>query len=207
MLSVSNSVSLLYDQDGEPQRIYASPGYFSQWLEAPDNRALTFYKELPSQDGQGAPIKKTLAQAKLPAGEGPFLILMQQKEGKDELFTTVLDHSLGVFPSSQYRILNLSKRRMAVQLADQNMLLKPGQTERVAYPSTRKTWLKVAVNDKESGWIKVVSKPRPVHDTTRTSIIIMDIPPSEKDPDPMGVIVREAREQIQENQEGDQSVL
>lgn len=202
LLSISNSISVLYDEDGETRRIYTSPGYFSDWLIAPPSREVTLYQEAPAPDGQGAKLKKILDQTKLPSGPGPFLIMVHQQPGTGKLLTSTLNHSLDTFPKGQYRLVNLSKRRMAVNLADKNMLLEPGTTEMASYPNGRKTWLKVAVNDKDSGWMKVVSKPRPVQDTTRTSIVIMDIPPSDADPDPIGIIVREAREQIYETPEG-----
>ncbi|WP_309381352.1 hypothetical protein [Cerasicoccus frondis] len=204
---MSNSISLLYDGDEEEQRVYATPSSFSPWLTAPPNRNVAFYRKTPNPQADGAPIKQVLAQTKLPAGPGPFLILVNENPNDDTLRTVVLEHSLDAHPLAEYRVINLSKRRLAIRLADHNMLLDSGKTEKTAYPEGRKTWLKVAVNDEENGWIKVVSKPRPVDNTTRATLVIMDIPPTRQDPNPIGLIVREARESVVADEAGVPQVL
>ncbi|GHC05406.1 hypothetical protein [Cerasicoccus arenae] len=202
LLSISNAVSFLYDQGGTTERVYTSSTAFTGWYVAPPSGKLVFYQEEAMPDAPKTKLKKILANVQLPSGPGPFLIIVKQKPNSQELSTVVLDHSIAMHPEMNYRAFNLSKRRMAVRLADQDMLLESGKSALAPYPNNRKTWLKIAVDDKDSGWMKVVSKPRPVDNNSRTTIIILDIPPSDRDPEPIGVIVREVREQIVESESG-----
>ncbi|WOO40086.1 hypothetical protein [Rubellicoccus peritrichatus] len=202
LLSLFGSLSFLYETEDGPKRMYTSSSSFSSWYEAPDNRRLNFYREVPAPEPELPPVKHTLADLTLPSGPGPFLVVLMKKSDGEGLNSIILDHSLEAHPPSRYRAFNFSKRRMAVRLAEQDILLEPSGSALVNYPEGRKTWLKIAVDQPDTGWIKVVSKPRPVDNQTRSTIVILDIPPSVRDLDPIGVIVREVREQIVEGEQG-----
>lgn len=205
MASISN---FFYENDGEKERIYATPSNFSPLYTAPEDRQLIFYNEVPSPKANEPKIKVIVAKIKLPAGEGPFLIILKPDESSPgSLFDSyVIDHSLSAHPGNVFRTFNFSKRRMAVQLADQNILLNKGSSETVPYPDNGKAWLKVAADSEGEGWLKVKSMPYSVGSNSRTTIFIMDIPPSERDPNPKGVSVRKVRERIYEDEFGVQRI-
>ncbi len=203
MFSLFDTISVLYDTDTGTERIFATPNIVSPWFDAPRNGKLNLYRELPSETPGMPKRKETLVDVTLPDGPGPFLIILRKKsDGDGGVAALVLEHSLEAHQPMTYRVFNFSKRRMAVRLADQDMLLEPGKLSVANYPEGRKAWLKIAVDQQDSGWIKVVSRPRPVRDTTRSTLVIMDIPPTEADPDPIGVIVQEVRETIVEGENG-----
>ncbi len=91
---------------------------------------------------------------------------------------------------------------MAVQLAGQEMLLSRTQSQIVPYSEDHEAWLKVAAENDKEGWLVVTSSSHAVGADSRTTIFLIDIPPSERDPDPLGIVVRKMREQIVEDEFG-----
>ncbi|WP_309386191.1 hypothetical protein [Cerasicoccus frondis] len=192
-----------YDYEGETKKLFVSAGSFSQLYEAPLDGRIQFYVEEISDDGL-PPVKKPVAQMNLPSGEGPFLVVLRTefRDGKPYYRSAVIDASIEQHPVGAFRVFNFSARDMAIQLSGQSLLLKALDSTVVDYPEERKAWLKVAVADDDEGWIKVVSSPRSVSSRTRTTFFLTDIPPSEGDPNPKGVSVREFRERVLETENG-----
>src|SRR5690606_12902030 len=118
------------------------------------------------------------------------------------LATLVINNSLTDYPANTYRVFNFSKRRLAVNLAETNLLLAPLQSEQVPYPSTRKAWLKVAAAENDGTWLLVNSSPHAVGSDSRTTIFLVDIPPSDRDASPKGIIARRMRERIVTDEKG-----
>jgi hypothetical protein len=202
---MSDVEKVLFDVDDEQEVLFASVGSFSRLYPAPQNGNVVFYKETPNPEEGRPPIKTPLAKANLPTDNaGPYLILLIRNPPNAELeFTTVvLDHSLENFPANTYRVYNYSKRQLAVRLAEVELLLNTRDSANVPYPNTRKTWLKVAANDQEEGWLVVRSAPQPVGANTRTTIFLVDIAPTTRDPDPLGIIDRRIKERIHTDEMG-----
>ncbi len=209
IISMSDVEKVLFDVDDEQQVLFASVGSFSRLYPAPKDGNVVFYKETPNPEPGGLPIKTPLAKSKLPTSNaGPYLILLIRNPASAELeFTTVvLDHSLENFPANTYQVYNYSKRQLAVRLADAELLLNTRDSANVPYPDSRKTWLKVAANDQDEGWLVVRSAPQPVGANTRTTVFLVDIAPSERDPNPLGIIDRRIKERIQTDELGVQYV-
>ncbi|GHB96690.1 hypothetical protein GCM10007047_10750 [Cerasicoccus arenae] len=204
---MSDLATLFYDVDGKKEVIHAGLGAFSRLYPSPSNRRVVFYREDPNPDPRKPPIKATVADATLPSGEGPYLVLLISNPSPEgfPFSTLVIDHSLKVHPANNYRVFNFSKRRMAVRLAEKDMLLNRGESETVPYPDARKAWLKVAA-DEEGSWLVVTSSSHSVGSDSRTTVFIVDIPPSERDPDPKGVVARRMRERIVTDEFGEQHV-
>ncbi|WPJ95206.1 hypothetical protein SH580_17425 [Coraliomargarita algicola] len=208
VLSMSAFETVLFDIDKEPIVLRSSLGSFSRLYPSPKDGNVVFYKETPNpQDPNLPPIKTTLAQAKLSEG-GPYIILLIRNPAGSSLEykTVVLDHSLEKFPANTYRVYNYSKRQLAVQLSETNLLLNTGESGSVPYPASSKTWLKVAANDQDEGWLVVRSAPQTTGTNNRTTLFLVDIPPSERDPNPLGIIDREMRERIRTDEQGRQYV-
>lgn len=208
VIALSDFATLFYDIDGEKEVIDVGLGTFSPLYPAPTNRQLMFYREEPNPDPTKPPIKAPIARASLPGGQGPFLVLLLDGPSPEGLQyrTFVIDHSLNAHPANSYRAFNFSRRRMAVKLADKDMLLDRGQSDTVKYPSTRKAWLKVAADDEDEGWLVVTSSSHNVGSDSRTTVFIVDLPSTERDPDPKGVVVRRMRERIATDEFGEQYV-
>jgi len=209
IVSMSDVETFLFDINKKKETVYASVGAFSPLYPAPPSRDLLLYKEEPNPDPKLPPTKVPLAKAKLPGdGPGPFLILVHRTAAGAALpyETTVINHSLLDHPANTFRVFNFSKRRLAVNLADQNLILEKGQSDRVPYPNTRKTWLKVAANEDDGNWLLVSSSPHSVGTDSRTTIFLVDIAPSALDQNPKGLIARRIRETIYTDDAGVQHV-
>lgn len=199
VVAMTDLATLFYDADKTKEIVNAGVGSFSRIYTAPKNRLVVLYTEVPNADPALPPKKVILAKAQLPAQKpGPFLIMLNKNPAGAEMefSTMVLDHSLEAHPAQTYLVFNFSKRRLAVNLADTNLVLSTGQSEKVAYPDTRKAWLKIAADEQTDGWLLVSSSPHAVGANTRTTVFIVDIPPSERDPNPKGIVARRIRETI-----------
>ncbi|MBT62294.1 MAG: hypothetical protein CML13_03690 [Puniceicoccaceae bacterium] len=200
VVSMSDVETVLFDLDKEQEVLIASVGTFSRLYPAPKDGNVVFYKETPNPESGLPPIKTPLAKSQLPSQSvGPYLILLipnNSPNTKLKFKTVVLDHSLENFPANTYRVYNYSKRQLAVRLAEANLLLSTAESGSVPYPDGRKAWLKVAANDQDEGWLVVRSAPQPVGSNTRTTVFLVDIEPSELDPNPLGIMDRRIRERI-----------
>lgn len=204
VLSMADVAKLLYDIDGKEETVYATTKSFSQLYPIPPDRRLRFYREEPNPEPGKPPLRITIAEGQLPKGMGPFLVLLSKNptDSQPEYEMYVIDQSLDTFPENHYRIFNFSDRRMAVQLAGQEMLLSRTQSQIVPYSEDHEAWLKVAAENDKEGWLVVTSSSHAVGADSRTTIFLIDIPPSERDPDPLGIVVRKMREQIVEDEFG-----
>lgn len=205
VVAMANAETFFFDVDKKKEQLNACVGSFSRLYPAPKNREVVFYAEVPNAAPGLPPSKVPLSKTVLPArNPGPFLIVLSQNPtGADLKFTTlVIDNSLEAYPANTYRVFNFSKRRLAVRLADKNLVLVPGQSEQVPYPDTRKAWLQVAANEDDGNWLLVSSSPQPVGANSRTTVFLLDIAPSELDPAPKGIISRRMKETITTDDKG-----
>ena len=209
VVAMSDVATVFYDFNKQKEIVNAGVGSFSRTYTAPPNREIVLYTEVPDANPK-LPLKKViLAKAELPAQKpGPFLIMLNKNPAGSELAfsSLVIDHSLEVHPVKTYLVFNFSKRRLAISLAGTNLVLATGQSEKVAYPNTRKAWLKIAADETPDGWLLVSSSPHAVGADTRTTVFIVDIPPSERDPNPKGIVARRIRETIYTDDAGVQHV-
>lgn len=205
VVAMSDVENFFFDVEKKQQVLYAGVGAFSPLYPTPASREVLFYKEQPNPDPKLPPIKVPVARAQLPAGNpGPFLILLNRNPAGEalEFNAVVFDHSLAEHPANTYRVFNFSKRRLAVELAGKSMVLARGLSEKTPYPHTRKAWLKVAADEGAGGWLLVSSSPHSVGTDSRTTIFLVDIPPSPLDPEPKGIVARRFREAIYTDDQG-----
>ena len=209
VVSFSGVLTFLFDVDKKQEVLTPGAGSFSPLYPAPQSREIVFYKEVPNADPKLPPRKVPVTKAQLPAQKpGPFLILLTPNPaGADfEFNAVVIDHSLAAHPANTYRAFNFSKRRLAVNLADVKMILSTGQSGVAPYPNASKAWIQVAADEKDAGWLLVSSSAHPVGTHSRTTVFLVDIPPSERDPDPKGIVARRIREMIVTDDKGVQHV-
>ena len=209
MVSMAQVETFFFDVEKKKEQLNACVGSLSRLYPAPKNREIVFYAEVPNADPKLPPAKVPLSKAVLPPhNPGPFLILLRKNPGGSELkFTTlVIDNSLESYPANTYRVFNFSKRRLAVRLAEKNLVLASGQSQTVPYPDTRKAWLQVAADENGAGWLLVSSSAQPVGTNSRTTVFLVDLAASEFDPNPKGIIARRMRETIITDDKGVQHV-
>ena len=209
VVTMSQVETLFFDAGKTRETINAGIGSFSRLYPAPKSLTVTFYKEVPNPDPKLGSLRVTLAKAQLPAGKpGPFVIILNRNPAGSELdfASLVLDASLDAFPAKTYRVFNYSKRRLAVRLADVNLVLSTAQSDFVPYPATRKAWLQVAADEKNDGWLLVSSSAQAVGANSRTTIFLVDIAASDRDPNPKGIVARRIRETIVTDDKGVQHI-
>jgi hypothetical protein len=209
VVAMTDVASLFFDVDKTKEFVNAGVGTFSRIYPVPKNHEVILYTEVPNADPTLPPQKVILAKAVLPAQKpGPFLIMLNKNPAGAEIAysTRVLDHSLEAHPAQTYLVFNFSKRRLAINLADKNLVLATGESDRVPYPDTRKAWLKVAADEQPDGWLLVSSSPHAVGANTRTTVFLVDIPPSPLDPNPKGIVARRIRETVYTDDAGVQHI-
>lgn len=209
VVSLSGVVTFLFDVEKKQEVLNPGAGSFSRLYPSPKDREIVFYREVPNADPKLPPTKAPVAKAKLPPQKpGPFLIMLVNNPAGSELEfnALVIDHSLEAHSANSYRVFNFSKRRLAVNIADTKLLLDGGRNETAPYPASRKAWLQVAADEKADGWLLVSSSPHPVGSNSRTSVFLVDIAPSERDPNPKGIVARRIRETITTDEKGIQHV-
>jgi hypothetical protein len=209
VVAMTDVASVLYDVEKKQEVVNAGVGTFSRIYDAPKNREVVLYTEIPNPDPSLPPAKVVVAKALLPAGKaGPFLIMLNKNPpgSEHEFSSLVIDHSLETHPIKTYLVFNFSKRRLAVSLAEKNLVLTTGASDLVSYPDSRKAWLKVAADEKSDGWLLVSSSPHAVGTDTRTTIFLVDIPPSPLDPNPKGIVARRIRETVYTDDSGVQHI-
>lgn len=209
VVTMSGVETFCFDVEKKQEVLTPGVGSFSRLYPSPKNREVVFYIVVPNPDPKLPPIKVSVAKAKLPPQTpGPFLILLNKNPAGTELkfSTLVIDNSLETYPINTYRVFNFSKRRLAANVAGVKMILTTGQNENAPYPSTRKAWIQIAADEKDAGWLLVSSSPQPVGTHSRTTIFLVDIAPSEADPNPKGIVARRIRETIVTDDKGVQHV-
>src|SRR5690606_37138330 len=97
-----------YDVEGGTEDIDAVPSSFSRFYPAPKNGRVVLYRKLPAEEPGGVPLKIAVAEARLPEGDGPFLIVLKKKQSLEgELFdSAIIDHSLRAHPKGTFRVFN-----------------------------------------------------------------------------------------------------
>lgn len=206
---MSNVETFFYDVEKKQEQLNVGVGSLSQIYPAPPSRLVTFYKVIPNPVPLQPPLKVPLAKSALPGQSiGPFLIILDRNPPGSELefSSLVLETSLEKFPANTYQVFNYSRRRLAVQLAETNFLLARGNARMVPYPNTRKAWLKVAAEESADDWLVVSGSPHPVGTNSRTTIFLVDMPPSETGQTSKGIVVRRIRENIFTDEKGVQHV-
>ncbi|HSI10178.1 MAG TPA: hypothetical protein VK985_16455 [Rariglobus sp.] len=209
VVTMSGVETFLFDVEKKQELLTPGIGSFSRLYPSPKNREIVFYTMIANPDPKLPPAKVAVAKAQLPPQKpGPFLILLNKNPAGAELkfSTLVIDNSLDAYPINTYRVFNFSKRRLAANVAGIKMVLATGQNENAPYPSSRKAWIQIAADEKDAGWLLVSSSPQPVGANSRTSIFLVDIDPSERDPNPKGIVARRIRETIVTDDKGVQHV-
>jgi len=209
VVTMSGVETFCFDVEKRQEVLTPGVGSFSRLYPSPKNREVVFYTMAANPDPKLPPVKVPVAKAQLPAQKpGPFLIVLNRNPSGAELkfATLVIDNSLETYPLNTYRVFNFSKRRLAANVAGVKMVLSTGQNENAPYPSSRKAWIQIAADEKDDGWLLVSSSPQPVGTNSRTTIFLVDIDPSERDPNPKGIVARRIRETIITDDKGVQHV-
>lgn len=195
LYAIAATAEMLYEHKvGQPRRVAIGQTSFSIPHPVPDDRRLRFYIEQPAENPGEPPVRVPQAEATLPAGPGPFLVLLAPGiAGGLPLRSHVVDYSPQAHPADTFRIFSLSRRQVAVKIGESTFELRPGESRVVSYPEGASVWLQVAVAD-DGAWRPVVGGIQGVSSGTRTSLFLCDVVTQPGEPPGRGLLVRRIRD-------------
>ncbi len=191
MLALGAPVSnVFYDYHDKPIRISAGSTSLSSPRRADAGQEVELYRVIPAVEPNTAPTKETLSTFKLGNG-GPYLVFMQVNPAdKFDIRSHVVEDSWQEHPLGTIRIFNFSRRKTMAKVGDKIVELNPGQTALFDYAEGKhQTWLQAAVWE-DGEWTLRTSNPQVTLPNTRSSIVLLDQPPSRDRPNTRELMVR-----------------
>jgi hypothetical protein len=191
MLSLGAPVSnVFYDYQGKPIRLSAGSTSLSSPRRAEAGQEVELYREIPPVAPSTTPTKEKLNTFQLGNG-GPYLVFMQVNPADNfDIRSHVVEDSWQEHPLGTIRIFNFSKRKTMAKIGDKIVELNPGQTALFDYAEGKhQTWLQAAVWE-DGEWTLRTSNPQVTLPSTRSSIVLLDQPPSRDRPNTRELMVR-----------------
>ena len=185
ILAVTNPIAgLFYDINKKPVELSASPGMLSSIYMRPSDGRISIYKIVVSPDNLQPPRRVVVAEANIEEG-GPYLMLLNLPDDSTNVNLSILDDSWIVHPGEAIRVLNLSKRHIAVQLGKSQKEIKSGQSE-FFQKNGSSTVIKLKTAALEEGnWTLRTQLPQAIYPYCRQMFLIQDSNPSLENPVPM----------------------
>lgn len=195
MLSLGAPVSkVYYDYHGRPVRISAGSTSFSSPRRAEAGQKVDLYREVPAADPNAAPTRETLSSFQLGNG-GPYLVFFDvNANNRFDIRTHVVEDSWQEHPVGTMKIFNFSRRKTMVKVNDTIVELEPLETTQFNYSGERQTWLQAAVWE-NGEWTLRTSSPQVTLPNTRSTLVLLDQPPSPDRPNTRELLLRNFFEQ------------
>lgn len=178
-----NIRGLFYDIDRKQIPVAAGPTSMGGPYTAPASGVLHLYKLAPPVPPATEPVKVTVANLTL-GDEGPYLLLFSGPVSEN-LQIRVLDNSWEKNPLLSSRVINTSRRKVAVKLDAGTAELAPGELHTFAPPAKPidVIELKIATLD-ASNWNLRILTPQALYPYTRNTFILKEQIPSLENPTP-----------------------
>lgn len=173
--------------------VMAATGALSSLYTAPRDGVVSLYRIEPPVPPATEPRRVPVAEARLGAG-GPWLVLMAAKSNgslrTEEVRLMVVDDSWAAHPEGTARVFNFSRRPAMVMIAGATREIAPGASDLFSYGGggDDQSWVKVAMRE-ETGWMLRSSGPQATIPGTRSTLVLVDTPPSADDPDPRTLVI------------------
>ena len=183
-LSIGEPVSgLFYDLRGKAVPIQAYNSELSDLYETPVDRTVLIYRLMPAPTPEQPPQKQPVAKLHLSKNH-PHLILMKMAANGGGLVVPNLEDSWTLHPEGTFRIINTSKRAIAVQLGAEQVTIASGGTHTFLSAGKGYDFDFKTASQEGDGWILRVQSPQAILPRTRATIIVSDPPPTPRDPNP-----------------------
>ena len=183
---------LFYELKGESVPVTAgSSGLSSAYVVPPGGRVL-FYRLLPAEKPGDKPRRTPVSEVSIGEG-GPYLVLMAVNEETAAINTLLVEDSWATHPVKTMRVFNFSRRHALVKLGESLIELPTGQSHIFSYAEGGKERIQVKfqVATKENeAWVLRVGGPQVTLPKTRSTIVLIDQPPSPDRANPVAVLVR-----------------
>ena len=193
-LSIDEGVSgLFYDDHGKQIALAAGELGFSSPYPVPANGLVALYRELPPVPPEEKPRRVPVTEFRL-TGEGPHLVFFSSSRNaanpaQPHIGTIPVDDSWKIHPTETVRIFNFCKTPAGVKFAKHVLEIAPSKSETVPYPGGQQAWLKAAVPS-EGKWQVRISGPQAIVPNTRSTWVLLDLPPTADQPDRHRILVR-----------------
>ncbi len=175
---------LFYDLKGKPVQIQAGVAELSRLYETDASRSVSIYRLVPSPDPATPPQRVTVANLSLSENH-PHLVLLTGAPKASGIKVNTLEDSWKIHPEKTFRIINHSKRNIAVQLGTEEKMIPSGQDW--IFLSTDSGYdfdFKMASSENGS-WTLRVQAPQSILPRTRALIVVSDPFPTPEDPNPV----------------------
>tara|TARA_R100000027_G_scaffold2734_4_gene2674 strand:- start:21292 stop:21999 length:708 start_codon:yes stop_codon:yes gene_type:complete len=190
VLALGNPTSLrglFYDLNNEEVLIDPSDVSLSPLYEVPKGGELNLYRKIPPVPPETKPTKEVVYSADLSANQLSLVVLTSGRS--KSVAGVVIDDSWEAFPSSQVRVLNMSKRRTAAQVEGVGEEIEPGGYGLFTYESM-KPRIRIKVASYSDGqWKLRFNNSQAIVPGARINVLVTDFEPTPKDPNPDGVSV------------------
>jgi hypothetical protein len=175
---------LFYDLKGKPVQIQAGVAELSRLYETDADRSVSIYRLVPSPDPATPPQRVTLAKLSLSENH-PHLLLLTGAAKASDIKVNILEDSWKMHPEKTFRIINHSKRNIAVQLGAEERMISSGQD-----------WVFLSIGAgydfdfkmaswEDGRWTLRVLAPQSILPRTRAFIVVSDPFPTPQDPNPV----------------------
>lgn len=189
LLALGETVSdVFYDLKAGPVSVLAGNSGFSSPYVAPEGGRVVFYRVLPPEKPELKPRQVPVAEIQIGEG-GPYLVLMIVDPEAGTISTKVVDDSWAVHPVKTVRIFNFSRRLAMVKLGESVVELPTTQSHIFPYPDGNQVWLQAATKENET-WVLRVGGPQVTLPKARSTVVLIDQPPSIERKNPFAVLVR-----------------
>jgi len=193
-LSIDQGVSdLFYDDRSRQIALAAGDMSFSQPYPVPASGLVSLYRELPPVPPEDKPRRVPVTEFRL-TGEGPHLVFFSSTRNAANpaqplIGAIPVDDSSKIHPVDTVRIFNFGKTPAGVKFATHVLEIAPSKSEIRPYPDDRQAWLKAAV-PAEGKWQVRISGPQAIVPATRSTWVLLDLPPTADEPDRHRILVR-----------------
>jgi hypothetical protein len=179
---------VFYELEGKPVAVGAGSSGFSSSYVAPAAGRVGFYRLVPAERPEEKPRRVPVAEVQVGKG-GPYLVLMIVDPETAAISTMLVEDSWETHPVKTARVFNFSRRRAMVKLAEEIVELPTTESHIFPYPDGNQVWLQAATKENET-WVLRVGGPQVTLPKARSTVVLIDQPPSIERRNPYAVLVR-----------------
>ncbi|HSI07297.1 MAG: hypothetical protein ACAH89_01875 [Rariglobus sp.] len=191
-LAIGNPVplkGLLYEFQRKSVPLMVSDTDASMLYQCPPQGTVSIYREEPPIPPETKRRRIPVAEVRLGKDSSYWIALSATTlRGVTTITPFVINDSWDAHPLETVRVMNFSRRNIAVKVDDLAVELSPVETHTFPYPGAGTEIVRFQVATKDEGaWTARVNSPQGIIHKTRATIAITDIEPSQYDPTPDGI--------------------
>lgn len=183
---------LFYDLKGESIAVTAGSSGLSSAYVVPPSGRVVFYRVLPPEKPGEKPRHAPVTEVQVGEG-GPYLVVMMVNQETSAVAALVVEDSWETHPVKTTRVFNFSRRLAMVKMGESLVELPTTKSHIFTYAEGGQERLQVRfqVATKENeNWVLRVGGPQVTLPKTRSTIVLIDQPPSPDRANPVAVLVR-----------------